>query len=215
MTNPWIQTYTGKAFDLLDPQPEQVDILDIAHALSNICRFTGHCRAFYSVAQHSCLVARIVVDLWRREHGYDCPEEVALVALLHDAPEAYIGDVSTPLKRAIRVVESGDDQPQSGYDWVTARVERAIEQALLPREAVYLPAGIVNLNAHVRELVKRADLIALSTEHAQLFSGPPPRDWGSNLPPPWGGYVIEPWAPAVARVAFLQDFRAYGGRGRR
>ena len=65
----WIQTYTGRAFDLLDPRPEQIDPLDIAHALSQICRFTGHVREFYSVAQHSVLVACIV------------PEPLALAAL--------------------------------------------------------------------------------------------------------------------------------------
>lgn len=94
----WIQTYTGIAFDVLVPKPEQIAIEDIAHALSNLCRFAGHCRAFYSIAQHSVLVSRAV------------PPEHALQALLHDAPEAYCVDIPRPLKRSdamagYRVVE--------------------------------------------------------------------------------------------------------------
>lgn len=82
----WIQTYTGKKFYPLDPRLEDIDIVDIAHALSNICRFTGHTDKFYSVAQHCLLVSEHV-----SEHN-------ALWGLLHDSAETYIGDVNTPLK---------------------------------------------------------------------------------------------------------------------
>lgn len=194
---PWIHTYTGRAFDLLDPKPEQIDPLDIAHALSQICRFTGHVRAFYSVAQHSCLVAEIVRDLWQSTGHRPCPELVLLAALLHDAAEAYIGDVSTPLKRAIR----GEGQ-LSEYDVIEQRVEAAVLQRFLWRGAT--------MGDDVRALIKRADMIALATEHAALFDGPPPRPWGFDLPQPWP-YKIEPWAPAMAQVQFLQAFSFYGG----
>lgn len=82
----WIQTYSGRRIDLANPDPNDLDLDDIAHALGLICRFTGHVREFYSVAQHCVIVARLV------------PPELALSALLHDATEAYIGDVSRPLK---------------------------------------------------------------------------------------------------------------------
>jgi hypothetical protein len=85
----WIQTYTGKAFYPLDPRPEDVDIVDIAHALGNLCRFNGHCLRFYSVAEHSVLLSRAVTP----EH--------ALWALLHDAAEAYLADVPRPTKRML------------------------------------------------------------------------------------------------------------------
>jgi len=83
----WIQTFTGIAFYPLDPRVEDIDILDIAHALSNMCRFTGHTKVFYSVAEHSCRVAEIL------------PRELKLWGLLHDASEAYLVDLPRPLKR--------------------------------------------------------------------------------------------------------------------
>ena len=86
MTNAAIETFSGKWFDILDPQPDQVDIESIAHALSMLCRFTGHVRHFYSVAQHSWLGSYLV------------PEGHELEFLLHDASEAFIGDMSRPLK---------------------------------------------------------------------------------------------------------------------
>ncbi len=84
-----IRTVSGVYLDLLDPKVEDIKITDIAHALANICRFGGHPREFYSVAQHSVRVSYLV------------DEEYALEALLHDATEAYLGDVITPLKNIL------------------------------------------------------------------------------------------------------------------
>jgi hypothetical protein len=82
----WFQTYTGKQFYPMDPRPEDINIVDIAHALSLTCRFSGHCAEFYSVAQHSVLVASL------------CSKENALYGLLHDASEAYLTDMPRPMK---------------------------------------------------------------------------------------------------------------------
>ncbi|MGM4906282.1 phosphohydrolase [Tardiphaga sp. 866_E4_N2_1] len=82
----WIQTATGKQFWPIDPRPHEVEIQDIAHALSMLCRFGGHCRRFYSVAEHSVLLSRVA-----------SPQN-KLWALLHDASEAYLVDVPRPLK---------------------------------------------------------------------------------------------------------------------
>lgn len=91
----WMTTFTGKQFWPLDPRPEEVDIEDIAHALSMMCRFGGHCREFYSVAEHS-------VRCWEVHQTLAC--------LLHDAAEAYVADVIRPVKQFIdgyRAIESG------------------------------------------------------------------------------------------------------------
>lgn len=94
----WMQTFTGKAFWPLDPRAEEIDPVDIAHALGNLCRYGGHVRRFYSVAEHCVLMSRAVAP----EH--------ALAALLHDATEAYVIDLPRPLKAHLpdyRLIEGG------------------------------------------------------------------------------------------------------------
>lgn len=86
----WIQTYCSRQFWALDPRPEDFDIRDIAHALSMICRFNGHCLRFYSVAEHSILMA--IYFIKKGEYAN------ALWALLHDGTEAYLCDVPRPIK---------------------------------------------------------------------------------------------------------------------
>jgi hypothetical protein len=88
----WIQTYTGKKFYPLDPHPEDVDIKDIAHALSLTCRYNGHSRVFYSVAEHSIRMAL--------EESFPGSE---IWRLLHDSAEAYISDVPRPVKQMVPV----------------------------------------------------------------------------------------------------------------
>ncbi len=82
----WIQTYTNKMFHILNPQPDEIDIRDIAHALAMQCRFTGHTKFHYSVAQHAYYASLIV------------PPQFAFEALMHDASEAYICDMNRPMK---------------------------------------------------------------------------------------------------------------------
>lgn len=84
----WMETFTGIKFYPLDAKPEEIKIEDIAHALSNLCRFGGHCKRFYSVAQHSVLVCSLA-------------NEYKLEALLHDATEAYLIDLPRPIKQSI------------------------------------------------------------------------------------------------------------------
>lgn len=106
-----IQLRSGLYFDMLEPDPSVIRINDIAHALSMLCRFTGHCSRFYSVAQHSMLVASILIDSGR--------EDLALWGLLHDAPETYLGDVARPLKMLL-----------PDYQMIERRVEHVVFGAL-------------------------------------------------------------------------------------
>lgn len=87
----WMHTHTGRQFWPLDPRPEEIHVEDIAAALAKICRFGGHVRQFYSVAEHSIRVMELC-------HDWGESIETQVWALLHDATEAYLGDVIRPLK---------------------------------------------------------------------------------------------------------------------
>lgn len=91
----WIQTFTGEKFNPFNPGPDMINIWDIAHALSMKCRYTGHCKHFFSVAQHSVLVS--------------CYTENKLAGLLHDASEAYLPDVARPVKPYIKGFKEIED----------------------------------------------------------------------------------------------------------
>ena len=86
---PWIETVNGNKFWYTGEDTSGIEIEDIAHALSNVCRYTGHCHSFYSVAEHSILVALLV------------PKHKRLWALLHDASEAYLADMASPVKQLL------------------------------------------------------------------------------------------------------------------
>ncbi len=83
----WIRTYTGAQFWPLDARIDEIDIRDIAHALSMLCRYGGHCLRFYSVAEHCVLMARAL------------PARYRFAALMHDAAEGYLVDLPRPIKR--------------------------------------------------------------------------------------------------------------------
>ncbi|MBF0399947.1 MAG: phosphohydrolase [Magnetococcales bacterium] len=98
MNDSWIQTYTGKQFFPLNPDPAAICIEDIAHSLSMQCRFNGHCKRFYSVAEHSVLVSRF------------CRPDYALAGLLHDAAEAYLSDLPAPIKAELALYRDAENR---------------------------------------------------------------------------------------------------------
>lgn len=107
-----ILTFTGHYFDVLRPEASVIDHRDIAHALSNVCRFGGHVREFYSVAQHCVLASHLV------------PAEHAFAALMHEGGEAYVGDMPAPIKRLIPDYK---------------RIEKNIEAAVFARFMIPYP----------------------------------------------------------------------------
>lgn len=171
---PTILLQSGAHFDLLDPTSSAFTIEDIAHGLSNTCRFAGQCRRFYSVAEHCVLASHIVAP------------EFALQTLMHDASEAFIGDVTRPLKSILPAYKA---------------IERTIEAAIMQR------FGIADWNV---PQVKEVDLAMLAGE--QLAMMPPHDDSWAVL----AGVTPAPiefafWRPHTAREAFLERFAELSG----
>lgn len=167
----WFLTYTGRQFWPLDPRPEDIDIRDIAHHLSLICRFNGGTRVHYSVAQHSIIVARML------------PSELKFYGLMHDSPEAYIGDMVRPLKRS---------QPDF------CKVEDLIWSIIALKYNIVAAQYPVNAAR-----VKLADNIALMTERRDLLVKSP-KLWTTKADPLPD--VIKPMTPHEAEVQFLEMF---------
>ena len=184
-----IVTYTGIAFDLLNPKPEMVCIEDIAHSLAYQCRYTGHTREFYSVAQHCVLMAE----------NPELPGD-PLLKLLHDADETYIGDIAKPWKRLLRV--------KVGHGVGSRHIlVKDFEQTI--QTVIGLALG-VDLE-HSAE-VKEADRRMMATEIRDLMSVMP-QDfvWGTKDRKPVEAIVVC-WGPEYAEQVFLNCYdRLKGG----
>jgi hypothetical protein len=149
-------------------------IEDIAHSLANTCRFRGHTKEFYSVAQHSILVAKMV-----------CPE-LSMAALLHDAAESYIGDMSSPIKQ---------------HDTFFQELEAKTMAVICERFELDLP---------FHSDIHSADIKALSIESVSknIMVGQI-KDWG--LPCESDGRTFEPWPSKIAEDLFLENYRTFKG----
>lgn len=179
----WMQTYTGRQFWPLDPLPEDVFIEDIAHALSMQCRYAGHVTRFYSVAEHSVLIARCA------------PPEAKLYALLHDASEAYLVDVPRPVK---------------GWLDNYGSIEQQVDTAVMKRFGVFrygmLPLGEVSEQVRVTTTVKVLDTRILVDERSQVMA--PGLSWDGIDDVEPLRVVIEGWAPERAEQEFLSMFHS-------
>lgn len=174
-----IQTKEGHFFDPVTSVISEVDVEDVAHALSNLCRYAGHCRKFYSVAEHSVLVSRIIAEHWPDDH------EAIRAGLLHDATEAYVIDLPTPIK-----ILNPD------YNRLEEKVMWQIAEALS-----------VNWNPRTIKRVKEADHQALATEVPLLFDSLERWDSIRGVTPLTSLVAPQfPLDPASAKKLFMREF---------
>ena len=164
-----------------DPDPEQIELADIARALANQCRFGGHTRTFYSVAQHCVLVSELI-----EQEGGDA--QAALAALMHDAAEAYLGDLPHPIKH------------RSELGAAFREAEEPLECAIRDRFSITDSPGAI----------KRIDRALLATErrafsserwHWPELAGVEPLD-----------LELRAWSPDEAAAAFVQRFEVLDAR---
>lgn len=151
--DPYILTHTGKHFDFVKLDPDSVDINDIAWALSQICRYTGHTNEFYSVGMHSILASELVAEPFKLE------------ALLHDAAEAYLSDISSPLKQLLPDYQA---------------LEKKVDQLI--RTKFFLPL-------EMSPEVKLADRQMLSWEYRDLLPSDY-QEWSTVVPIPYLYYIL-------------------------
>ncbi len=181
----YIATFTGKKFFLLEPSLEDIDIIDIAHALAMQCRWTGHCKYHYSVAQHSVYCSFLG------------PDKEAFDRLMHDTSEAYIADLSRPLKHYTEV------------GVVYRKREAIIQKAIAERFgfSVVEPAS-----------VKIADNLMLYAEKKQIMGytfdeSKDADDIVRTSAEEEAPIRIERWSPEMAETMFLRRFEElYTGR---
>jgi hypothetical protein len=165
---PTIMLQSGAWFDFSNPASSNFTIEDVAHGLANICRYAGQCRRFYSVAEHSMLVSETAV-------GFE------LEALLHDAAEAFMGDITRPLKQMLPEYKN---------------IENGVEEAILMRFGLTIPLPLG---------IKDADLRVLAAEQSQIM----PRgtdDWAREqnvVPAP---IIVRHLGPEEAKRAFLDRY---------
>lgn len=163
----WINTVSGKRFDILNPQQDQIDITDIAKGLSNIARYSGQINQFYSVAEHSYLMSFEVSQ----------DDILPIMALLHDSAEAYLGDVTSPLKALLPEYK---------------RIEDVVLSAILDK---------FDLPHELPEEVIEADRRMLATEAEVLFERH--EEW--KIPfEPYNKETIQFLPPGLAEFAFMQ-----------
>jgi 5'-deoxynucleotidase YfbR-like HD superfamily hydrolase len=173
---PWIQTFSGIKFHLFDPAHEDITIEDISNGLALTTRYGGQCREFYSVAQHSVYVSQQV------------PQEHAMAALLHDAAEAYLGDLPRPLKHAVGMERFRE-------------AESVLEHMI---------DDVFDVDSHVPE-VKLADSQLLATEKRDLLhrmqDDMGEEEWSHGAPVEDALPIsILPLPPAQAKLLFINRY---------
>lgn len=178
-----IETFSGVPFDLLNPKPEMVRIVDIAHHLAGINRYVGATRTPYNVAEHSVQCHDMAAEI----HGEG---DVAFACLMHDAHEAYGGDDSRPKKMALDILAAG-----VLHDF-HERIQAVVRKAF----------GIV-WDASIEAEVKRFDNIMCRAEaHLLMESRGATWGWGEV---PLRIVTIQPWGSKASKIQFLDRFERY------
>lgn len=170
----WFTLFGGRKFYPFDPNPDNINLEDIALSLSHLCRFNGHCKKFYSVAEHSVHCSHHVSP------GHE------LTALMHDATEAYVGDLIRPIKMHLPDFVQMEDQI-----WTAVATRFGLPQDM-------------------PEAVHRVDNLILVTEARDLLGAGLMEEWGIDTSPIESLDIFrngrEPWAPEEAQRQFLARF---------
>ena len=172
MNQPFFQTRTGEIIYLKNISSDQINILDIATSLSKICRYAGNCNQFYSVAEHCC-------------HVSDCCKDYPLWGLLHDAVEAYMGDIPRPVKNMIPEI------------W---ELETQLSMAVAERfrlDPILMPKEVLDIDRRIT-----------MDEYLSLFLPISDKLWGDDFGEPLG-VLIECWDPLTAYREFAERFNKY------
>ena len=171
--NSWMQTYSGKQFYAFEPTVDSICINDIAHALSNLCRYNGHTKKFYSVAEHSIHVSNLL--------AVNNDKEIMKIGLMHDAAEAYLTDVPTPIKIHLPIIKEMEDN---------------IERVIFEKFGLQYP---------MTPQIKQADMVMLATEK-EVLMGPEPAPWVLSTHQPTKKINIKCMKPNKAKLMFLEKF---------
>ena len=182
----WIETFTGRRVNPMHMEEADIDINDVAHSLALQCRFVGHCADFYSIAEHSILVAGVVSNMTPSVEA-EVFGNTCLAALLHDAAEAYLGDIARPIKH------------HSAFEQVVEIEKQILGKIMLK----YKCAGAD------WQLIKKADDIMLATE-AKYLMADCGRGW--YLPEPALDRMPELGIIDSPESMFLMKFEDYGGK---
>lgn len=195
-TEHWIQTFSGEKFCPAAPEVDKIHLVDIAHAVSNLSRYCGHCSSFYSVGEHCTFVATEMVkkrlgsdyDIWSLWDLEGVPEvdlQMIRSAFMHDASEAYVCDLTAPVKSLC-----------NGYRIIERRVEAAIQKRFNLRFQFDLPE------------IHECDVAVFLAEKAQLMKeGVEP--WSVAGEPADTG-PLHCWAPPMAKEMFLRAASCLG-----
>lgn len=152
MAVPYVGTYAGEIVNLVDIQPSSINIKSIVHSLHNQCRFNGHTKSFFSVAQHTLLVHQILL-------AHTNSSEIILFGLLHDASEAYLSDIPAPLKAIL-----------PDYQSVERHVQEAIEKKFIGRVKTQAEQRLVDIADNISFQIEATQLMDTSKWSGYTFS---------------------------------------------